>query len=67
MDWLGGIFKLASWFMVSRKNRTGFVLGILGNVLLVWVSYDAELYGISVYCLLLSIIQIGGWFRWRKK
>lgn len=64
MDWIACLIKLVAWWLISKQNRWGFAVSILGNMCLGVAAYQSGLSGVIVYCVVLSFVQTRGWYKW---
>lgn len=65
---LASIFELSGLYLLSKKNRIGFVLNIIAG--LSWISYSLishNAIGLLLVCSVALIINFNGFTNWRKK
>lgn len=67
MDYVAMVGKLASWWLVGENRRGGFLLGALSSLLMAVPVTEAGLYGFTVYCFILTVIQVRAYFRCDNK
>jgi nicotinamide riboside transporter PnuC len=67
VDWVGTILATASLYFLAKLRRSGFVLGILGNV--AWIIFAVMVE--SPANVLSSLIYMGfnihGWLKWKRE
>ena len=67
LHWLAGIFTLLGVYVVGRKNKYGFILAIISNLL--WIAYVlicGHTYGIMLECLPLLFVNTWNFIKWRR-
>jgi nicotinamide riboside transporter PnuC len=65
-DWVGMVFGLVSTYFLAKKNRWGFVLGVIGGF--GWVAFGILTGSIPsiVANTLFIAFNCRGFFRWKK-
>lgn len=63
MGWLGSASVLTGMWFIGRKNRFGFLLGVLGEVFWFTRGYTAS--EIDLMGLALVFIAMNGWNWWK--
>jgi nicotinamide riboside transporter PnuC len=66
-DWVGMVFGLISTYMLAKKKRLGFVLGVIGG--LGWVVFGIITGSIPsmVANTLFIAFNCHGFFKWKKE
>ena len=65
LDWIATCFTFGSMHYVGERNRIGFLLGIIGNV--IWISFGilAGSWGVIVGNIVLFGLNLKGYLRWK--
>jgi nicotinamide riboside transporter PnuC len=64
---VAAIFELAAVYLVGQKDKKGFLVGIIGNIL--WITYSLltfSAFGLILVCSLVFILNIRGYILWTK-
>jgi hypothetical protein len=65
ISFIPAIFELAGIYVISNKNRLGFIFNIVSNIL--WIAYSLithSTYGLLLICSIALIINIKGFKKW---
>jgi nicotinamide mononucleotide transporter PnuC len=67
IDWIGTILAAVSIYFLSKKKKSGFIIGAISN--LAWIVFGvlSESVGNIVACVIYITFNIYGWFQWSKK
>lgn len=65
---VAGLFEvLAVYFVGPRKNKYGFLIGIMCNIFWVaFVVFTHSAWGLLIVCPLAFIMNVRGFRRWKK-
>lgn len=67
IDWVAGGVMLTAKALLAEKKVQGWYFSFLGNLILVYLSYTVELYGLMV----LGVVNLGfcvrGMYVWGKE
>ena len=66
MDWIAGAFELVGLYIVGNKNKYGFAISIVGNLVWVYIAFVTKLYGLILVCIPAVIINIINFIKWSK-
>lgn len=58
------IFTTLGLLLVSLKNKWGFVLGLVGQILLLMAAYLDNIHGLTILSFILVFIWIFGIYNW---
>lgn len=62
---IAAILSLTGNLMVNKKNKIGFIVWILSNVLWVYVAITSKNYPQAIMFFLYSGLNIQGYMEWR--
>jgi nicotinamide mononucleotide transporter len=60
-----GIFFTAMWFM-ARKKIENWPLWIIGNIIVIYLFIDRQLYIIALQYIIFTILAFSAYFTWKK-
>ena len=66
MDYLAGLMELTAILLLGSKKRSGFVFGLIGNIL--WIAYVLNAnhsYGLLLVTIPAAILNIRGRSKWK--
>lgn len=64
---LAGIFELVAIYLVGIKKKSGFILGILGNILWIYFVFATKgSFGLLIVSPAAFALNIKGFLRWRR-
>ena len=66
MDWLSGVLGLLSLWLVGRKNRIGWIVGIASQIPMAYVIYKTSIWGLVPFQTGLLILSFHNWKKWGK-
>ena len=61
------IFTILGLFLVALKNKWGFVLGLVGQILFLIAAYFDKMRGLTILSVILIFIWIFGIYNWFYK
>ena len=64
--WLGNLFLVIGFLLVARRNNLGQLSNAIGCIFYVLVAILSRIYSLFFLELLLGIISIVGFIKWRK-
>jgi len=66
LDWVAAAIELTGLYLIVRRNRKGFLCGLVCNF--VWVIYcvsQGVTYGLIPVCVAMAYLNVTGWRKWR--
>jgi len=66
MSYLAAIFEIAGAWMVGNKERWGFVVFMIGNVLWFMLGIKTGEYGLNLVSVVFLLINIRNFRKWRR-
>ena len=67
IGWIGNIFFVLGAIAIAYKYRIGFILNGFANVLYVVVGILVPIVSLTVLSLILAIINLVGFLKWKRK
>ena len=65
IDWTAFFFTLLGVYLLSEYKRSGFIVNGAGSVLWVMIGLHSKLEGLLVLNIVLFILYIKGYLKWR--
>ena len=65
-SYLLSIISLVTLWLIGNKNKAGFVLGLLNQVLWIWYALMLKQYGLLVGVIAYAVIYIRNLIKWNK-
>jgi nicotinamide riboside transporter PnuC len=66
MDLFAAAFALAGVWLISEKNRWGFLLCLCSGILWLGIAAKTHLIGLYLEVLPLMILNVRGFLKWRE-
>lgn len=66
IEFLSCVLILASFEMINRKNRWGFIVMIVGQVFATVINIQSALYWLAIMHSVIVVMQIRGFIKWSK-
>jgi len=66
MDWLAGFIGILAKIIVGRKNKWGWIIYAISELIWIIVGLSTRLYGLVTVSGIVFFIYIYNFFRWRK-
>jgi len=66
MDWLAGLIGITAKIIVGRKNKWGWIIYAISELIWIIVGLSTRLYGLVIVSGIVFFIYIYNFFRWRK-
>lgn len=67
LTFIPAIFELLAIYLLSKKNKFGFLFNIIGSILWVIYSiYTGNAFGLILVCSIAISININGFKKWSK-
>ncbi len=66
LGWLAALILIVSSWLMGRKWRHAFLLGVLGNVLYTWESWKIGRPDMVFVCVVFALIAARNWWKWGK-
>ena len=67
IEYTAAALALGGVGMMTMRMRLGWVLNFLSCLLYTWVFYNSKLYGDAALQIGFGVMQVWGWFQWKKK
>lgn len=64
MDWVGTAFTLSGLWLIGNRNRTGFLVGIIGCIFWAVFGMERSILSITVVNVIFIFVNARGWLRW---
>jgi hypothetical protein len=65
-SYLLSIVSLVTLWLIGNKNKAGFVLGLLNQILWTWYALTLKQYGLLVGVIAYTVIYIRNLIKWNK-
>lgn len=67
IDWIALVLNAVAIYLLGKKQRSGWSLGVLAN--LVWIVFGVLAHSVAtmVACSIFVALNIKGWWNWRKE
>ena len=65
-NYLLSIISLVTLWLIGNKNKAGFILGLLNQVLWIWYALMLKQYGLLVGVIAYAVIYIRNLIKWNK-
>ena len=65
-SYLLSIISLVTLWLIGNKNKAGFILGLLNQVLWIWYALMLKQYGLLVGVIAYAAIYIRNLIKWSK-
>lgn len=65
-SYLLSIISLVTLWLIGNKNKAGFILGLLNQVLWIWYALMLKQYGLLVGVIAYAVIYIRNLIKWNK-
>ena len=67
MDFVAAIFALIGVYLITNKNRWGFILCLCSGLTWILVALSTHVYGLLLEVLPLVILNVRGFIKWSRK
>jgi len=67
MDWIAAALVLISIYMTGEKNRWGWLVGSLGAIMFMIITYKKHIYGMVGLDICLLFLNTINFIKWSKK
>ena len=67
IDWIAAIVALTGVYFIGRKNKYGFLICAVSGVIWCCVALSTGVYGLLLEVVLLFILNIYNFNKWRKE
>ena len=67
LEWIGFVLSVFGGVLVAYKQRTGFMVWIISNVILITFSILTNLWGLMLMYLFFLGTAILGWVKWKEE
>jgi len=66
IDWIAMVLNAASIYLLGKKSKPGFLLGILANS--AWIAFGVLAHSMAtvVACSIFVALNIKGWWNWSR-
>ena len=65
-SYLLSIISLVTLWLIGNKNKAGFILGLLNQILWIWYALMLKQYGLLVGVIAYAVIYIRNLIKWNK-
>ena len=65
-SYLLSIISLVTLWLIGNKNKAGFILGLLNQILWIWYALMLKQYGLLVGVMAYAVIYIRNLIKWNK-
>lgn len=65
-SYLLSIVSLVTLWLIGNKNKAGFILGLLNQILWIWYALMLKQYGLLVGVMAYAVIYIRNLIKWNK-
>lgn len=68
LDFIGAALTLLAVWVVGNKNKAGFLIAIISNI--VWITYSissGHSYGVVMECGPLLFINLRNYYKWKHE
>lgn len=66
LEWLITTLGFVSTYLISRSRRSGWIVGIVTQVIWVFVAAETHQYAFVLTSIVSSVLSAQGWLRWRR-
>ncbi len=67
LDYVAGIFDISGVWVIGNKNKYGFLLTMLGNILWVAVAFKTGVFGLLIVVVPAIFVNIRNFIKWSKR
>jgi len=67
MTWVANILFLIGIILIGRKNKWGWILEIIGEILWIKTSIDTKMWDLLCVCILFGLLQAWNFWLWHKE
>lgn len=67
IDWIAMVLNAASIYLLGKKRKIGFSLGIVANSAWIAFGFLAHSVATMVACSIFVALNIRGWWNWTKE
>lgn len=67
VDWIALILNAVAIFMLGKKQRSGWSLGIVANI--AWIAFGLLAHSVATVtaCSIFVALNVKGWWNWRAE
>lgn len=66
MDWVAAFLVILSTWMTGRKNKWGWLVGIVSAGIFITIALDKKIYGMIALDIFLITLNIINFIKWNK-
>ena len=64
LDWIALMLTAISIYLLGKKRKSGFSLGVGANIVWIMFAILAHSLGTVVACIIFIILNVKGWWNW---
>lgn len=65
LDWLAMLMSLLFLYYIGSKKRYAFILGIIGNVVWIFINFLAQIWPGVILNIILIFLNVRGYIKWK--
>jgi len=65
MDWVGNGLLMVSLYLLGKKKRVGWLVGIFGNLAWMIVGLRIEMTSLLFVGFVMALFNVKGWIEWK--
>ena len=66
MDWVGTGLLLVSLYLLGKKKRAGWLIGIFGNLAWMAVGLKIGMNSLLFVGFVMALFNVKGWLEWKE-
>lgn len=66
LSWILSVLSLLSLWLLGNKNKLGFAVGVINQLLWIYYALLLKQYGLLVGVIAYTIVNIRNWVKWGK-
>lgn len=66
MDYIGSMLLIIGLIFIGKKDRRGWLIQILGNILFIFIMFESRIYGALVLSCVMTVLCIINYKKWKK-
>lgn len=63
----GSLLAIIGTILNIKKDKNGFILWILADLIFIYQSYNLKAYNLVIICLIHIIVASIGYLKWKKR
>ena len=67
IDWIALVLNAAAIYLLGKKRKAGFALGVVGN--LAWIGFGILAHSVATVaaCTIFVVLNAKGWWNWSRE